>query len=268
MPARGAGARPPRGFALLIVLWSVVLLALLATQITAAGRSELQLAANVREAASAAAAADAGVFTGVFHVLDPAGRWEADGSTHEAAFGRFRLAIQVQDENGRLSPNLAPPDLLAGLLAAEGAGAAQAAGVAQAIVDWRFPGGGPQKLRQYQAAGRTLVPTGQPFRSVAELGLVLGMTPELLARVAPHLSVYADGALDYAHADPVLQSVLRAALGGPPPAAIGLAAPPSVATITATASDSRGGRFTRRAVVAFGKDGAGRLFRVLAWQAG
>jgi len=39
-----------RGFALLIVLWSMALLALLLTQVTATGRSETQLADNLRRA--------------------------------------------------------------------------------------------------------------------------------------------------------------------------------------------------------------------------
>ena len=45
--ARRAATRgDDRGFALLIVLWAVVLLALLATQLMAAGRTELQLVLN------------------------------------------------------------------------------------------------------------------------------------------------------------------------------------------------------------------------------
>jgi general secretion pathway protein K len=260
--------RSQRGFALLIVLWSIVLLALLATQITAAGRSELQLAANLREAASAEAAADGGVFMAVFHVLDaPPGRWDADGSIHETSQGRFRLQVRIEDENGKINPNDAPQDLLAALLSAEGADPASQS-IAHAIVDWRFPGDAQAKAQQYRSAGRNVAPEGRPFRSVAELGNVLGMTPELLARIAPHLSVYADSTVDYARADPVVQSVLRLTSGGPPPAAPGPSPPPTVATITSEATDARGGRFVRRAVVAFASDAAGRLFRTLTWQNG
>jgi general secretion pathway protein K len=261
--------RSQRGFALLIVLWSIVLLALLATQITAAGRSELQLAANLREAASAEAAADGGVFMAVFHVLDgPAARWDADGSLHETSQGRFRLQVRIEDENGKINPNTAPQDLLAGLLSAEGADPSTSQSIARAIVDWRSPGNAQIKVQQYRSAGRGLAPDGLPFRTVAELGNVLGMTPELLARVTPHLSVYADGGVEYVHADPVVQSVLRLASGGPPPASPGPPPPPTVATIISEATDARGGRFVRRAVIAFAPDQAGRLFRPLTWQTG
>ena len=64
----------PGGFALLIVLWSVVLLALLATGITAAGRSQTQLAGNVRRAAAAEAAADGGIYAAAFHTTDAPAR--------------------------------------------------------------------------------------------------------------------------------------------------------------------------------------------------
>ncbi len=250
------------------MLWSIVLLALLATQITAAGRSELQLATNLREAASAEAAADGGVFMAVFHVLDAPTRWDANGSIHEASQGRFRLRVRIEDENGKINPNTAPPDLLAALLSAEGADDSTSRSIAQAVEAWRSPTTAQAQAQQYRSAGRSLAPDGLPFRSVADLGNVLGMTPELLARVAPHLSVYADSAVEYDHADPVVQSVLRAS-GGPPPATpVGPAPPPTVATITSEASDALGGRFVRRAVVAFTPDQAGRLFRTLTWQAG
>ena len=58
-------AEPPprqRGFALLIVLWAVVFLAFLVTQLTAAGRLETHIASNLRVAAVAEAAADGALY--------------------------------------------------------------------------------------------------------------------------------------------------------------------------------------------------------------
>ena len=42
----------------------------------------------------------------------------------------------------------------------------------------------------YQAAGSKYVPTNSPFESVGELQRVLGITPELMARIAGTLTVY------------------------------------------------------------------------------
>lgn len=266
-PCRHQPPRRQAGFALLIVLWSTGFLALLALHMTSAGRTELKLAANVRDAASAEAAADAGVFAAIFHSLDPATRWAADNALHQDALGRFALAIRIEDENGKVNPNFAPADLLAGLIAASGASPDTAKTVAAAIVDWRDPGAKARTLDRYRAAGRSFAPAGLPFRDTAELGQVIGMTPALLAALGPHLSVYADAGLTYAHADPVVQAVTRALNGGAAPPA-DLSPPPAVITITATAGAADGARFTRRATVALGPDPAGRLFRILAWRPG
>jgi Tfp pilus assembly protein PilX len=56
-----------RGFALLIVLWALVLLTLVFTQLVSAGRGEAELTANLRAGATAEAAADA-----VFGLIRPA----------------------------------------------------------------------------------------------------------------------------------------------------------------------------------------------------
>ena len=65
---RTADLSRDRGFALLIVLWTVALLALLATWITAAGRTEAQLAGNLRDAATADLVADGTAHEAVFYL--------------------------------------------------------------------------------------------------------------------------------------------------------------------------------------------------------
>ena len=158
----------PRGFALLIVLWSVVLLSLLATGITAAGRSDVQLAGNLRRAAAAEAAADAGIAAAVFHASDAPGQaWLADGRSHLLPFGSFALTIRIQDEDRKVNPTYAPPNLLIALLSASGADPSQAASLAQAIADWHTANTVGIVAAQYRAAGMAAAPTGMPFRSLA-----------------------------------------------------------------------------------------------------
>ena len=94
--------RPSDGFALLIVLWSVVLLALLATGLNAAGRTDLQLAANIRRAAAAEAAADGGIAAAIFHASGlPATAWAADGQPHTVRIGAYAVTLRIMDENGQ-----------------------------------------------------------------------------------------------------------------------------------------------------------------------
>lgn len=260
--------RRDRGFALLIVLWSVALLALLATGITAAGRTDVQLAANLRGAAVAEAAADGAVFEAVFHLLDPARPWPADGAPREVSVPGARIVLRIVDEAGKINPNNASPELLQALLRRVGADAQTSERAAAAIIDWRFPGEAPRlngaKAPQYRAAGRDYGPPGASFQSLDELGAVLGMTPELLARLMPHLSILTDAEPDPQRADEVVRQALRDVLG-PPRAASGAPAPPRTVTVTADAETGGGSRFTRRAALRLGATEKEPMVRVLAW---
>jgi general secretion pathway protein K len=140
----GAGdAKCEGGFALLVVLWSLSLLALIGTHVTATGRAEAQLAANLRGAA-AEAAADGALHRAVFHLLDPPPRrWLPDGVPREIALpGGGVAVVRVETEAGKINPNLAPAGLLQALLVGAGAEPRAAASLAAAID--RPPLGGPR----------------------------------------------------------------------------------------------------------------------------
>lgn len=260
--------RRDRGFALLIVLWAVVLLALLATQLMAAGRTELQLAANLRSAAAAEAAADGAVQEAVFHLLDPADPWLADGAERSLRVPGGRAVLRIEDESGKINPNTASPELLRALLRRAGADGRAADGIAAAIVDWRFPSSqgqpGGVKDAQYRAAGREYGPAGAPFRSAAELGAVLGMTPELLARLEPNVSVLTDTDPDLSASPPLVRQAIQDLRGSRP--ATSRARPLRTVAISARVAGDAGGRFGRRAVVKLGIAPKEPLFQVLTWE--
>ncbi len=261
-----------RGFALLIVLWTLVLASLIGARVTAAGRSEAQLASNLRVAAVLEAASDGAVHEAMFRMLDPGeGGWWADGPPRRLSLPGAVIAVRLEDQAGKVNPNIASPELLRALLRQLGADALRADAIAAAILDWRFPGAaaraGGAKAAEYRAAGRDYGPPEAPFRSVGELGSVLGMTPELLARLAPHLSVFLQGDPDPGLADPPVLAALRVTAGG------GALAPmprdgPRVVAVTAVAEGAGGSAFVRRAVVQVGAGAEGRRFRVLSWERG
>ena len=247
------------------MLWSVVFLALLATGITAAGRSDVLLATNVRHAAAAEAAADGGIAAAVFHVTDASAQaWPADDQPRQIAFAGYTLRLRIADESRKVNPNLATSALLTALLVASGADQTRAASITQAIGQWHAADTHDAVVAQYRAAGMPAAPTGFPFRSLDELGLVMGMTPEILARFRPHLSVFAEGLVDFPAADPVVrQAVLSLGTGAPQPSTVR----PTVIDVTADAQSRDGSRFIRHAVVALGADQTGRPFRTLLWEA-
>jgi general secretion pathway protein K len=258
------------GFALLLVLWSLALLALIGTQVAATGRAEALLAGNLRTAAMAEAAADGAVHQAIFRLLAPAEqRWPADGLARELALpGGAAALLRIESEQGKLNPNLAPAPLLAALLQQLGAEPRAATGLAAAILDWRTAGLRPRpggaKEAEYRAAGRDHAPPGRPFESLEELGLVLGMTPALLARLSPFLSIHQGAEPDPRLAAPPVLLALRAAQGGEEDLAADPDAAPVVA-ISAAVALPGGARFTRRAVVRLGPGGRGRGWQVLEW---
>ena len=267
--AGGIGRSGDRGFALLIVLWAVVLLTLLATQLSAAGRTELQLAANLRSAAAAETAADGAVYEAVYHLLDPSDTWAANGADRALRVPGGRAIVRIEDEAGKINPNTAPLELLRSLLRRVGADRRVSEGVAAAIVDWRFPNKqgqpGGAKEPQYRAAGRDYGPAGAPFRSVAELGAVLGMTPELLAKLEPNISVLTDADPDLLAASPLVRQVIQDLRGAR--AATSRRRPLRTVAITARLVGDAGGRFSRRAVIRLGVAPKEPLLQVLAWDA-
>ena len=111
-----------RGFALLIVLWTLPLLALLGTQLVATSRQHIQLAHNLIDAAALEAAANGAVQQAIFGVLDSSPRhWRPDGSIHVVRLGGAIVAVRVEDEADKVNPNIASPKLLQALLFQAGA---------------------------------------------------------------------------------------------------------------------------------------------------
>jgi len=258
-----------RGFALLIVLWTIVLLALLATRIAASGRSEMQLAANLRNGAIAEAAADAAVYETAYYLSEIGRqRWRLEGP-HHIALPQATVEFRIEDLAGRINVNTAWPELLAALLGGLDVPQGQAASLAAAIVDWRSPDQRAlphgAKAAEYVAAGRAYAPPGIAFREPNELGDVLGMTPALLALVLPHVAVWGESDPDPACADPVVRSAL-AAVGV---RALDRRAEPEWLTVavTAKAEGPGGSRFVRLAVVQIALAAGEEPWKILAWAA-
>jgi general secretion pathway protein K len=203
--------RHSRGFALLIVLWSMVLLSLFFARLVSAGRSEAEIAFNLRAAAQRQAQADGILYSVIFSLLGPTpGPWRADGAVHRIRLPAAIASVSIENLDGRINPNSASPALLDALLSRLGADAMTARNVSQAIADWRSPDAqGVFEAPQYLGAGLSYTPAGSPFQSIGELGLVLGMTPDLLAKLAPHVSLYNGDNPNPLDADPVVRHALH-----------------------------------------------------------
>lgn len=180
-----APIRREQGFALLIVLWVLVLISFVTAQITAAARTELRIAGNLAANAVGQAAADGAVYQAIFNLSDPRPerRWALDRAPHEIDIGRSRVTVTLEDEDALVNPSFASRALLEALLRVVGSDPSSAAGLANAIAEWV---GSETKQRprsaikaEYAAAGLDYTPPGAPLESLDELGRVRRLRRDL-----------------------------------------------------------------------------------------
>jgi general secretion pathway protein K len=186
-----AAPRNQRGFALLVVLWTVALLALLGTYLVAAARVRIVMASDLRTAATMESAADGATQHAIFELLK--GQWTPDGTVRAIRIGAMEVRIFLEDEALKLNPNYASATELQALLQQLSLSQRAAAQIAAAIVDWRTPAGAQTLAGGATADGgsdRNDRSPGVPFARLADLAAVPGMTPDILQRLTPHLTLF------------------------------------------------------------------------------
>lgn len=279
-PAWRGVLRRYRGFVLLIVLWTLVLVAFIVAHVTAAGRSEVRIAGNLAANAAAQAAADGAIYQAIFNLSNPQPdrRWVLDGGGHQLRIGDSLITVTVEDEAGRINPNLASEALLEGLLRAGGDDSETTADLAGAITEWvgsaqvRRP---PDQLTaDYRAAGLDYDPPGASLESLDELGRVRGMTAALLDALRPHLTLFGPAEPNPAAADPVVATAIALANRTSVATGAGQAsgtpnAPGDVVTarIRASAQGPANARVSRTAIVRIGPFSS-QGYTLLAWDNG
>jgi general secretion pathway protein K len=297
---------PPRqekrqGFALLLVIWVLALLAVIAAGIAADSRSESVIARNRVELARARDRAEAGIAIAItgLTVPDMTLRWVADGSTRTIAYDGGSVAITVQDEGGKIDLNQAPLELIASLfdtLAPETRESREA--VMNAIAQQRQAATERARLANprgvdFPRRRRTASLADAAFADIAELQQVAGMSRAVFDQIRPFVTVYSQSPTINPLTAP--REVLAALPGVDGPAidlymmarqaqqigqpttelpSLGAAASRYISmadlravTITTKAATTTGPSFSREALVSF--DGTTTLpFRFLAWRQG
>lgn len=127
--------------------------------------------------------------------------------------GTVQWRYGLADEERRLNLNTASEDVLHRLMQdAGGIEAGPALVVAHAIVDWRDADQDARPLGAenfyYQSLSPSYACKDGPFESVEEVQLVKGMTPALLAKIEPYLTVFGSGQVNLNTAPaPVLRAL-------------------------------------------------------------
>ena len=186
-----------RGAALLLVLWLVALLTALVGAYALTARIEALQGRVGSRGAMAQEIARAGMEYALVRVADrnPETHWQPNGRAYAWRFDGHDVQVRIIDETGKVDLNQADVPLLSRLVQVLDEPPDASDALAAAIVDWRDaddlgqPVGGAED-GDYAAAGRPYGAKDAPFETIAELEQVLGMTPDLYARLEPFLTLY------------------------------------------------------------------------------
>jgi general secretion pathway protein K len=179
------------GFIVVAVLWILAALATLAmtygvyVNATAFAWADYDVRLQAQELARA------GVELAVYRLTENPQARPAQGR-FAFRLGNAAVAVDFRSESGRIDLNFAPRQLLVGLFTVLGSEQDAAEQFADRIIAWRTPapGAADSEAFLYRTAGKTYGPRRGPFQHVNELGLVLGMTPDLVNRALPYLTIY------------------------------------------------------------------------------
>lgn len=244
-PADPRPAPPPgprqneRGIALVIVLWTLVMLAMLTIGFSLSSRTEARVAANGAEEIRLRALLRGGVELAVLGLgtADDNRGWRADGTPYPAEIGDDRIVVRIRDEAGRIDLNRADEEMLQRLIVVALGTSEHAPRLAAAILRRRggdqgrpgqppgadangqIPGG---QTANGQAASRP-EPTrpapapdpddpaalSRPFQSAEELRTVPGVSRTLADTLIPLVTVLSPaGTINPFSADPLVLQAL------------------------------------------------------------
>jgi general secretion pathway protein K len=283
-----------RGFVIVAVLWILVALSALAAIFSVYLSNSARVLGATDIGVPAEALASASLELTAYQLLLHAQDKErpAQGS-FRFKMDNAEVFVTFTSEAARVDLNKASKEMLSNLLEVVGAEPKAAAEIADRIVGWRTeakPNAANDEESLYLASGLGYSPRQGPFSHVDELSLVLGVSPAMVERVLPFVTVYsksADVDVLLAPAEVVaavpgmtpdtLNDFLkqRASLPRDPKAvADALGAAKAAATlpeakayrvVTAIRFDN-GRRTSTEAVIALGKDKDKEPYNVLSWQ--
>jgi general secretion pathway protein K len=269
----------PGGFALLIVLWMLVLIAFIVGYVTSTGRSEIQISTNISANAAASAAADGAVYRAIFALMDPqpGHRPAIDGRIEEMRIGRSVVALRIFYEDDWINPNLASAKLLEGLLRAINMPAETAADLADEITQWvgtaRMLRSPDELAAEYKGAALDYAPPEAPVESLEELTRVRGMTAAAFAAMRPHLTLFGGREPNPATIDSAVAAAIRfadqsnSATGVNGPVFTGVGQNARVVRILALAQGPDHSKVDSTAVVRITSSSV-RGYSVLSWRSG
>ncbi len=187
------------GFAIVLVLWVLVILSVIAGQFSFSTRNELKAASAFREQSTAFYIARAGIATALPGLLNARAaevddkQWRINTTLPIVDFDDGEYNIFISNESGRINLNQADTTMLQMMLNSLDLDADKKNIIVDSIMDWR-DGDSLHRLNgaendYYQALPDPYPCGNNKFKVLSELMLVRGMTPKIYARIKPILSI-------------------------------------------------------------------------------
>ncbi|MFZ1970231.1 general secretion pathway protein GspK [Bradyrhizobium sp.] len=196
-PIRPIAQSSERGFVIVAVLWILVALSTLAMIFSVYLSNSARALGATDIGVESEALVSASLELAAYQLLS------ADEKARPAQ-GSFRFRMDdaavlatFTSEAARVDLNKASKEMLANLFEVLGAEGKAAEEVANRIVGWRTPpkpGAANDEEALYLASGRAYSPRQAPFAHVNELSLVLGVSPAMVERALPYVTVFSKSA--------------------------------------------------------------------------
>lgn len=204
-----------QGIALMMVLWVLSVLTIMAGGFALSTRRALDQSQTALSTSQGVALADGGIHYAMYMLThpDPKQRWESDGRPYVVRFPTGEVRVRVSDESGRLDLNVVQDGTLRAFLTRVLGDVELATRLTDAILDWRDEDSLKRlhgaEIDEYRSAARTPRPQNRPFVAPEEVAGVLGMTPQIAARVAPYFTIWSgqDGINPYKASEELLRIV-------------------------------------------------------------
>lgn len=207
------GKRGEQGYAMVAVVASISVFAMLSGAIVAATRGSVVTARAESDQAQAAAAADAGIALALHGLLstDPAYRWSIDGRQRKQTYGDAQLIIRIEDERGKVPISLIDEGQLTRLLEEIGLSGSRLRLARDSFMDWVDDDDDPRpdgaERAYYRPSG--FAPRNGSLLTIDELARVRGFDAALVERLRPAITVnYGSGPFDARYANPLALGIM------------------------------------------------------------
>jgi general secretion pathway protein K len=282
-----------RGFIIVAVLWILVALSALATIFSVYLANSARVLGATDIGVESEALASASLELAAYRLLSADQKERPARGSFRFRMDNADVSVTYTSEAARIDLNSAPKEMLASLFEVLGAEQKAASEIADRIVGWRTqakPNTANDEEALYLAAGLGYSPRQAPFAHVNELSLVLGLSPAVVERALPYVTIFSKSAeIDVLLAAPeviaalpgmtpeVLNDFLKQRLSLPrDPKAVAAALGPARAAATlpepkayrvlATVRFDNGRRASTEAVIALGREKDKDPYKILAWQ--